>query len=35
MQSELSVRIEKLWSMANIARAHGQLSFESVAGKIL
>ncbi len=34
MQSELSVRIEKLWSMATIARAHGQLSFESVSGKI-
>lgn len=34
MQSELSVRIEKLWSMARIARAHGQLSFESVAGKV-
>lgn len=34
MQNELSVRIEKLWSMAKIARAHGQLSFESVAGKV-
>lgn len=27
-------RIEKLWSMARIAREHGQISFESVSGKV-